>query len=121
MKKLVCTLIVSALVSASAVALAGKPPANLEERLALVQIKGLEARKAMLVLCVPGDDAAKYLASDNEKRAKLEATLSDDAKKTLPDALALIDTGVKTSWDNTPEAQRNKSCEQLKEKMASGK
>ena len=54
-------------------------------------------------------------------RAAHRADASDDAVKTLPDALSKIDAGVKTSWDNTPEGQRTKSCDELKAKMAAGK
>ena len=124
MKKLLLTLIIPSLVSIAVPALAAKAggAANLGDRAAIAQLSMLEARKTMLGLCgVTGDEAAKDLAGDNEKAAKYQAQLSDDGKKSLPDAMAKIDDGVKKSWDTTPEADRTKSCEALKSRMSAGK
>ena len=121
MKKLFSVLVLSTLVAAAVPALAADKQA-LNDKVATMQLSAIESRKAMLALCgVTGDEAAQDLATDNAKAAELQASLSDDAKKALPDKLAKIDAGVKTSWDNTPEDLRAKSCDALKAKMAAGK
>ena len=114
MKKLILTLVVSALVAVTVPALAakGSSAAILRDKATLTQLSALEARKSMLTLCgVTGEEADKALAPDNEKAAKLQAALSDEGKKTLPDTLAKIDAGVKASWEKTPEDARAKSCD----------
>ena len=122
MKKLICTLIVSAFVSVTAPALAAGGAPSPHDTAAVIKLSQIEARKSMLTLCgVTAEEADKDLAPDNEKAAKLQEGLSDEGKKSLPDTLAKIDAGVKASWEKTPEDQRAKSCDALKAQMAAGK
>lgn len=96
--------------------------AAIRDRATLIQLKAIEARKAMLGLCgVTGEEAEKYLAHDREQEAKLQAALGEESKKTLADEMAKIDAGVKTSWDTTPEDARAKSCEALKTTLSADK
>jgi hypothetical protein len=123
MKKLVYTLIAVAFISTAAVAAEeAKPKTNLKDKAAITQLSAIQARRSMLTLCgVTGDELEKDLAKDKDKETKLVASLTDGGKQALPDALTKIDNGVKTSWDNTPENLRTKSCDALKAKMAAGK
>jgi hypothetical protein len=120
-KKLICTLIVSSLVSLTAPVLAAEAP-NLKDQAPMVGLTVIEADISLLSLCgVTGDDAARYLESDNKKKATYEAQLSDSARAALPDVLANLDAGIKKSWDTTSADQRAKSCDALKARMAAGK
>src|SRR5262249_18708965 len=121
MKQTIYALAILCLALISAQAFAGTAPSP-QDRAAMVQLSAMEARKALLELCgVTGDAETTALAKDTEKRATLEASLSDDGKQKLADTIAKIDAGVKTSWDNTPDDLRAKSCAQLKEKTGVGK
>jgi hypothetical protein len=122
MKKFLCALIAAALFLSAVPASAAKTKTDLNDKLAITQLSALQARRSMLTLCgVTGDDLDKLLAKDKEKEARLVASLSDAGKKALPDALTKIDSGVKTSWANTAENLRAKSCAALEAKMAAGK
>ena len=119
MKKLVCTAIVASLVLITARGWAAEDTTAIRDRAAVLQLSGFEARRTMLEVCgVTGDEADKLLANDIAATAQLEASLSDEGKKSLRIELAHARDAVKASWDVTPEDQREKSCAQLKAMMA---
>jgi len=114
MKKLACALILSTLIAPPATAATPDP-----NRGVIIQLSVIQAHKSMLSLCgVTGDEAAKLLAKDTELETKLQAGLNEEGKKSAEAELAKIEAGVKTSWEQTPEDQRAKSCEALKASMS---
>ena len=116
MKKLFISLAVFAVFSVTAQARAADAPKPGGDRAAMIQLSVIEAQTSMLALC--GIEDGEYLERNKALEAKLMAGLSEEGKKSLPDALAKISEGVKTSWETTPEDQRAKSCEALKASMS---
>lgn len=119
MKKPIFTAIVASLLLTATQGWAADDAAAMRDRAAMQQLTGFEARRTMLEVCgVTGDEADEYLANDIAATAQLEASLSSAARKRLSAELAHARATVKASWEATPDEQREKSCDQLKQMMS---
>jgi hypothetical protein len=119
MKKLVFTAILSSLVLVAAQGYAAEDTQELQDRAAVLQLSGFEARRTMLEYCgVSGDEADKILANDIAAAPQLEASLSDAGKRSLKVELAHARDAVKASWNATPAAQREQACASMVGQMS---
>lgn len=119
MKKLIFTLAVICFALIAAQGEAADEAAQARDRAAVLQLSGFEARRTMLEVCgVTGDEADKLLANDIAATDALEASLSAEGKKSLRIERAHAREAVLASWKVTPDEQREKSCDQLKQMMA---
>lgn len=119
MKKLIFAFAVTSLVILASHSKAAEDAQQMQDRAAIQQLSGFEARRSMLEYCgVDSDEMDRILANDIAQTPQLEASLSAAGKRSLKVELAHAREAVKASWDATPSAQRDQACESLKAQMS---
>ncbi|TAL34900.1 MAG: hypothetical protein EPN97_07925 [Alphaproteobacteria bacterium] len=89
------------------------------DSLMVLGLTGIRVRGSLIGLCgLTGDDVDKVLAKDKASAEKMEAGLTETAKKSYADQVAATETAMKADWDKSSEEKRAKACADIKEAVA---